>query len=71
MPLDYYEVNHDRIRQEVDKLRPSGSTSLNDAILQAFDILKKGGDKDEQRRINAVVVLSDGQDTSSKATQCR
>jgi allophanate hydrolase subunit 1 len=36
--------------------------------LDAFDILKKVGTQNEQRRINAVVVLSDGHDTSSKRT---
>jgi len=66
--LDYYEVNHESMRQEIDKLRPSGSTSLYDAILQAFEILKKASIQDEQRRINAVVVLSDGENNSSKAT---
>ncbi|MEK8022056.1 MAG: extracellular solute-binding protein [Candidatus Parabeggiatoa sp.] len=68
MPLDYYEVNHDRLREEVAKLSSSGTTSLYDAILQAFEILKTA-DSDDLKRIHAVVVLSDGQDTSSKATK--
>ncbi len=68
VPLDYYEVNQKHIRKEVDKLLSFGSTSLHDAILQALEILKDAGDNDKQR-INAVVVLSDGQDTSSRTTQ--
>jgi Ca-activated chloride channel homolog len=66
--LNYYEANNAHLRQEVEKLSPSGLTSLYDAILDAFDILKKVGTQNEQRRINAVVVLSDGHDTSSKRT---
>ncbi|MEK8017377.1 MAG: extracellular solute-binding protein [Candidatus Parabeggiatoa sp.] len=66
--LNYYEANKAKLRQEVNNLSSSGLTSLYDAILQAFEILKKVGTQDEQRRINAVVVLSDGYDTSSKQT---
>ncbi|HID99538.1 MAG TPA: extracellular solute-binding protein [Thiotrichaceae bacterium] len=68
VPLNYYEANKANLRQEVKQLSSSGLTSLYDAILRAFEILKKVGSQDKQRRINAVVVLSDGHDTSSNAT---
>jgi Ca-activated chloride channel family protein len=62
-----YEGNQNLVRQELNKLQAFGNTALYDAISQAIDKLKNVGHRD-QRRIKAVVVLSDGQDTISKAT---
>ncbi len=48
----------------VDSLFAGGDTRLYDAILEAYDHLKKSGN--EGKKIQAVVVLTDGADTDSK-----
>jgi Ca-activated chloride channel family protein len=67
VPLALYESNQNLMRQELNKLQAVGSTALYDAISQAIDILKNASN-DDQKRMKAVVVLSDGQDTISKTT---
>jgi Ca-activated chloride channel family protein len=62
--LSSFEGGQGKIRNQIENLQASGDTSLYDAILQAIELLKAGrGDADD--RIQAIVVLSDGQDTSS------
>lgn len=62
--LSSFEGGQAQIRSQIDGLQASGDTSLYDAILQSMELLKAGrGTADD--RIQAIVVLSDGQDTSS------
>lgn len=60
--LDHLNVgqNRDQIKREIDTLIPDGGTSLLDSIAYAIDHIESDAD-----RINAVVVLTDGRDTSS------
>src|SRR5581483_3182387 len=54
---------HDEVAGALQALRPSGGTSIYDAILDALPIL------DHRRRARAAIVLiSDGADTASTAT---
>ncbi|HMQ56177.1 MAG TPA: VWA domain-containing protein, partial [Anaerolineae bacterium] len=52
------------IRPQVSALEVGGDTSLYDAIQTSINLLKANRDADDDR-IQSVVVLSDGQDTSS------
>jgi Ca-activated chloride channel family protein len=63
-PIASFESNQSQIRNEVQNLVANGDTSLYDAIQQSIEILKNSGDG-KSERIQAIVVLSDGQDTSS------
>jgi Ca-activated chloride channel family protein len=63
VPLDSYENNKPRMREAINSLLASGSTALYDAIIQSVQQFGSGTDTN---RIRAVVVLSDGQDTTSK-----
>lgn len=62
-----YESKQNLMRQELNQLQAFGNTALYDAISKAIDILKNAS-SDDQKRMKAVVVLSDGQDTISKTT---
>jgi len=52
----------DRLRRAVDEMVPDGETALYDATREGVDQIRRLHDP---TRINAVVVLSDGQDTAS------
>ncbi|MFN8456208.1 MAG: VWA domain-containing protein [Anaerolineae bacterium] len=67
IPLASFEGNQANIRQQVSGLVADGDTSLYDAIQQSVEILKNSTDQ-QGDRIQAVVVLSDGQDTSSQVS---
>jgi Ca-activated chloride channel family protein len=58
-------AQRDPKRRQIQGLFASGGTSLYDAILAAY---KTASQTDTGRRISAIVVLSDGQDTSSTTT---
>ena len=64
VPLAGFETNRSEVLAGVDQLRASGDTALYDALLQTIDDFGKSGDGS---RIRAIVLLSDGQDTSSNA----
>jgi Ca-activated chloride channel family protein len=51
------------IKKKINSLFASGSTALYDAITEAYQYLKKNP---QTGKIAAIVVLSDGQDTSSQ-----
>jgi Ca-activated chloride channel homolog len=53
------------LKASVAQLTPGGETALYDAVLFATDKLQKRRDTD---RINAIVVMTDGQDTASQAS---
>jgi len=63
-PLTSFEGGQGDIRAQVNGLQASGDTSLYDAIGLSLEVLKNARDANDDR-IQAVVVLSDGQDTSS------
>lgn len=54
--------NREEITKRISGLYASGDTSLYDAIIQGYQLLKKNA---SDGKISAMVVLSDGQDTSS------
>jgi len=59
-----FEGGQSSIRPQVDAVEAYGDTSLYDAIIQSIELLKASRD-DQDDRIQAIVVLSDGQDTAS------
>lgn len=62
--LTSFEGGQSQVRAQINALEANGDTSLNDAIQQSMELLiQSRGDQDD--RIQAIVVLSDGQDTSS------
>lgn len=63
-PLTSFEGGEAAIRPQVSALEVGGDTSLYDAIQTSINLLKANRDADDDR-IQSVVVLSDGQDTSS------
>jgi Ca-activated chloride channel family protein len=63
-PLVSFEGGQTQVRNQINALEANGDTSLYDAILQSIDLLKQSR-QDTDDRIQAIVVLSDGQDTSS------
>ena len=63
-PLVSAEGGQGDIRRQIDSLPASGDTSLYDAISASITLLENARD-DADDRIQSVVVLSDGQDTSS------
>jgi Ca-activated chloride channel family protein len=62
VPLDNFETNIADIRQRIQRLQPEGGTSLYDALVEIVTLLNNIPDSD---RIRAVVLLSDGEDTTS------
>jgi Ca-activated chloride channel family protein len=62
--LGSLESNRDQIINQVNALRANGNTALFDAMLVA---LKEVSSRPDSSRIQAILVLSDGQDTSSRA----
>ena len=64
VPLGSVETNRQTILEKTALLRANGNTALYDALLSAMNSLSKTADSN---RIQAIVVLSDGEDTSSTA----
>jgi len=64
-PLASFESNQAELRDKVTNLSASGDTRLYDAIQESLEMLKEAADQ-EGERMQAVVVLSDGKDTSSR-----
>jgi Ca-activated chloride channel homolog len=65
VPLASLESNRTDILSQVDTLTARGNTSLYDALIQSVEELSANSDNS---RIQAIVLLSDGQDTSSKSS---
>jgi len=65
LPLSSVESSSSQIKEQISGLVATGDTSLYDAVIAAIDELKPPGGQ-EDGRIKAIVVLSDGQDTSSQ-----
>lgn len=64
VPLGSLEGNEQQVRDQINKLEAKEETALYDAIEQAIEELKNARDNTKSR-IQAVVVLSDGDDNSS------
>ena len=54
-----------RLQPTIDRLIADGGTAFYDATLDAFEDVRRIGDRD---RLNAVVLLTDGEDTDSSAS---
>lgn len=65
IPLDILETNKELLSGHIKSLRPEGGTALYDATIGVVDVMN---DIDEEDRIRAVVILSDGEDTASANT---
>lgn len=63
VPLNALEASGPAIRTAIDGLQASGDTALYDAIIAAVKSMPDDGE-----HIRAIVVLSDGQDTTSQST---
>jgi Ca-activated chloride channel family protein len=64
VPLDVLSVNRSELRSEISGLVARGDTALLDGV--ALAILKLA-DLGDTERINAVVVMTDGRENSSRA----
>lgn len=62
VPLDNFETVVQQMRREIQRLEPEGGTALYDGLVNTVQTINQETDTD---RIRAVVVLSDGEDTSS------
>ena len=62
-PLGSLESNRAQIINQVNGLRANGNTALFDAMLAA---VKEVDTRSDSTRIQAILLLSDGQDTASK-----
>lgn len=65
VPLGALESNREQILAALDRIEARGNTSLYDAVIAAVEKLQAASDPE---RIQAIVLLSDGQDTSSQAS---
>lgn len=52
---------------KISGLYADGNTSLNDALVTALDEVQKARESDKEKRLYGIVVLSDGQDTTSRS----
>ncbi len=67
VPLASFEGNQAQVRNGINSLDAQGDTALYDAIQQSIEILQNFGTGKEER-IQAIVILSDGQDTASNGS---
>jgi Ca-activated chloride channel homolog len=58
--VESWTTNRDRLRNELMRLQPHGGTALYDAVSEAVPLTESG-----KHRKKALVVISDGNDTSS------
>jgi Ca-activated chloride channel homolog len=61
VPLAPFGSNRGRLRRAVDQITPDADTALFQATAAGLDVVKRRSDTS---RINAVVLLTDGQDTA-------
>ncbi len=61
-PLGNLESNRDEISRTLENLRADGGTSLYDALVESLEIMNA---VEDEGRIRAIVLLSDGADTTS------
>jgi Ca-activated chloride channel family protein len=63
VPVGPFKENRDRLRATVDRLVAGGGTSVYDAAADGYGTVRDLAGRDD--RINAVVLLTDGEDTDS------
>ena len=63
VPLGRFSANRERLRSAIDDLFPDGETAVYDATDRGFKAIR---DLHDDARINAVVVLTDGEDNQSE-----
>lgn len=63
--LDELKNNREQINRTIDSLKAGGNTALLDAVNLAYERLQSLGDTE---RINAIVVMTDGLENSSRVT---
>ena len=68
LPIAPFRENERQMRQTVDNLIADGGTAVYDATIEGFETVRADAGPD---RINAVVVLTDGEDTDSAASAAR
>jgi VWFA-related protein len=61
--LEDWTTDRQRIAAALDRIRPRGATALYDAVIEALPVAKTG-----RHRKKALVVISDGNDSNSRAT---
>jgi Ca-activated chloride channel family protein len=66
VPLGSFETVRSNLESTIQNLRADGGTALYDALYQVVDGLNQ---QQDQERIRAVVLLSDGADTASSQRQ--
>jgi Ca-activated chloride channel family protein len=66
VPLTRMRDGRERIAQEIDSLEAGGNTALLDSVAFALDSLVKMNDTE---RINAIVVMTDGQENASQISE--
>jgi len=62
VPIQELSMNRTSLQQSIDNLVPGGATAVYDATMRAADLVARLHDP---TRINAVVVLTDGEDNQS------
>jgi Ca-activated chloride channel family protein len=67
-PPELAEKVSNDIRDNITNLRASGNTALYDTVIATIDELQSTASQEEDDRIRAIVLLSDGQDTASEAS---
>jgi Ca-activated chloride channel homolog len=65
LPVAPFSQNERKLRETVDNLIADGGTAVYDATIDGFRSVREGATPE---RINAVVVLTDGEDTDSSAS---
>jgi Ca-activated chloride channel family protein len=65
VPIGPLESNRERILAAIDQLVARGNTALYDAVIAAVEHLQANSSPE---RIQAVLLLSDGQDTASQTS---
>ena len=65
VPIAPVRRNAGRLRSTIDSLIADGGTAFYDAAIRGFDEIRS---LDDRERINAVVLLTDGEDTDSTAS---
>jgi Ca-activated chloride channel homolog len=66
VPLAPFASNRSRLRTAVDQITPDADTALFQATAASIDLVKRRADTS---RINAVVLLTDGQDTAGGVSE--
>jgi VWFA-related protein len=61
--VEGWTTDRSRIATALDRIRPRGATALYDAVIEALPLAKTG-----RHRKKALVVISDGNDSNSRAT---